>query len=412
MSFTKIRPGGFAANSKLLSSEMTALDTDHANAVDKSGDVLTGNVHVGTGAFVTVDTGGSVAWTGSSTATFVGTSSMSFATGTAVSLASGASITLASGASATVAATCTFTSGGTAAWTGSSTATFVGTSSMSFATGTAVSLASGASATVAGSYTFTSGGTLNMNTGTAATFNTGAAAVFNTGAIVAFNVGSTATFLSTPGFTAGATFSGTTAVALGSPLSVVAGGSVTTAAGGSGIVLGNSDYVALSGGHPGRTVTRRIQLAACPFNAFGCTAGIATSSTGVFCSTTTAGQIDFFLPLLWNGATISTFTLYATPNAGHTASPTMPTVALISSAGIAAGAAYPGMFYVGATGTFAYTTWNDSLVHAVTVSVAAVVNANNIYILHVTPESGANAIANMAFHAVDINYTIADLRPQ
>ena len=40
MSFTKIRPGGFGANTTLTSAEVQTLDVDHANALDKNGDTV------------------------------------------------------------------------------------------------------------------------------------------------------------------------------------------------------------------------------------------------------------------------------------------------------------------------------------------------------------------------------------
>ena len=47
MAFTRVKPDGWAVNEELTSAQANALDIDHANAVDKTGDVITGNVHVG-----------------------------------------------------------------------------------------------------------------------------------------------------------------------------------------------------------------------------------------------------------------------------------------------------------------------------------------------------------------------------
>lgn len=77
MTFAKIRPSGFAANSKLLSTEMTSLDTDHANALDKTGDSLAATITwtangpvFATGAVATWQAGSTATWAASSTATF------------------------------------------------------------------------------------------------------------------------------------------------------------------------------------------------------------------------------------------------------------------------------------------------------------------------------------------------------
>ena len=44
MSFSRVKPGGWAANEKLSSAQQNQLDIDHANAVDKTGDSITGEV--------------------------------------------------------------------------------------------------------------------------------------------------------------------------------------------------------------------------------------------------------------------------------------------------------------------------------------------------------------------------------
>lgn len=41
MAFSRIKPGNWAVNEELTSAQMNSLDIDHANAVDKTGDVLT-----------------------------------------------------------------------------------------------------------------------------------------------------------------------------------------------------------------------------------------------------------------------------------------------------------------------------------------------------------------------------------
>lgn len=60
MSFSRVKPDGWAANEKLTSAQQNQLDIDHAKAVDKTGDTITGNVHVGNAARITVDSGGQI----------------------------------------------------------------------------------------------------------------------------------------------------------------------------------------------------------------------------------------------------------------------------------------------------------------------------------------------------------------
>lgn len=60
MSFSRVKPDNWAVNEKLTSAQQNQLDIDHAKAVDKTGDTITGNVHIGSGAFLTVDSGGQV----------------------------------------------------------------------------------------------------------------------------------------------------------------------------------------------------------------------------------------------------------------------------------------------------------------------------------------------------------------
>lgn len=60
MSFSRVKPDSWAVNEKLTSAQQNQLDIDHAKAVDKTGDTITGNVHVGNGARITVDSVGQI----------------------------------------------------------------------------------------------------------------------------------------------------------------------------------------------------------------------------------------------------------------------------------------------------------------------------------------------------------------
>lgn len=58
MSFTRVKPGGYSVGGKVASGEFNQLDLDHANALDKTGDTITGTIHVGNGATLQFNSGG------------------------------------------------------------------------------------------------------------------------------------------------------------------------------------------------------------------------------------------------------------------------------------------------------------------------------------------------------------------
>ena len=55
MTFAKPNPPGWALGDKITSAQMNAINNDLPNAVDKTGDTITGIVHVGTGAVLDID---------------------------------------------------------------------------------------------------------------------------------------------------------------------------------------------------------------------------------------------------------------------------------------------------------------------------------------------------------------------
>jgi len=57
MSFSRIKPAGWAVNEKLTSAQQNALDIDHANAVDKYGDDYLGDMLLNGGARILIDSG-------------------------------------------------------------------------------------------------------------------------------------------------------------------------------------------------------------------------------------------------------------------------------------------------------------------------------------------------------------------
>ena len=73
MSFTRVKPAGWAVNEKLTSAQQNALDIDHANSVDKTiaGDTLSGVLTFGaTGQLAGTSAGTKLAFTGGASATF------------------------------------------------------------------------------------------------------------------------------------------------------------------------------------------------------------------------------------------------------------------------------------------------------------------------------------------------------
>ncbi|MRG98200.1 hypothetical protein [Polyangium spumosum] len=85
MSFTRIKPGGWAVNEKLTSAQQNQLDIDHANAVDKTGDTVEGLITFQGGGGITIATGGFLTISG-------GSLNISGA-GNSINLLSGASLT-------------------------------------------------------------------------------------------------------------------------------------------------------------------------------------------------------------------------------------------------------------------------------------------------------------------------------
>ena len=57
MSFTRANAGGWAVGDKLTSAQANALDIDHANALDKTGDTVAGTINLGTGTLALNSTG-------------------------------------------------------------------------------------------------------------------------------------------------------------------------------------------------------------------------------------------------------------------------------------------------------------------------------------------------------------------
>lgn len=55
MTFSRVKPGNWAVGEELTSSQMNTLDTDHSNAVDKTGDTISGTIHVSGAGKISAD---------------------------------------------------------------------------------------------------------------------------------------------------------------------------------------------------------------------------------------------------------------------------------------------------------------------------------------------------------------------
>lgn len=392
MSFTKIRPAGFALNSKLLSSEMTTFDVDHANAVDKTGDTFNAVITAGNGAVVAV--GGAAITTTS--------------TGSQVLPGAGPTFVF------NVASTAGFpTSGGInmsptgatvihIAYTGVTGTTFTGCTTTSTATigaGTNVSTAAYLDITPAG--------------------------------VVIAEAGSSIVFNNVPSFVNGATFSTAGTAAFQVPLSLGTGGSIKTANGSAArMIYADNDYPILDAAsvHTGRVQTRMVPIysfasavdyvranQAAPAALLDSVFGVMTHATGDIIPLTLAP------PLVWNGATLSKVTCFFTPKNTHgslpAAAPYMNVRRHILAVGgnVLSGSDELGVTTQPATLPGAVGTWNNSLIKSwdYTCTVNNVLDPTQyVYRVEITEELGGGAVAGNQYHAVLLTYAITDLRPQ
>lgn len=127
MSFVRVKPLGWSINEKLTSGQMNQLDTDHADAVDKTGDTITGDVHVGSGAKVLTDSGGKIVNQNGGIIENQSGSNTNYLTGATATWQAGSFLTVTNGGVVTV-NNSGLTVGGTSVFTvgGSVTTTFNG----------------------------------------------------------------------------------------------------------------------------------------------------------------------------------------------------------------------------------------------------------------------------------------------
>lgn len=107
MSFSKVKPAGWSSSETLTSLQITTLDADHANAVDKTGDTVTGGLTFsGASGYINFNgsaTQGLIVNAGSR----ILCSGATFTCSGPATISSGGSLTCASGSSLTVSSGCT-----------------------------------------------------------------------------------------------------------------------------------------------------------------------------------------------------------------------------------------------------------------------------------------------------------------
>jgi hypothetical protein len=172
MTFARVKPDGWAVNEELSSAQMNALDIDHANAVDKTGDTITGNVHVGAGAFFTVDANGKIVVADDGIVEFRDGSLANFLTGASAVWGANSFLTVQAGGIATItnsalaiSGTSVFVVGGTVDTDFNGSIDFNGTGSLG---SSLLNLKSGAD--------------MRVKTGSRVYFENGASAMFDTSA--------------------------------------------------------------------------------------------------------------------------------------------------------------------------------------------------------------------------------------
>lgn len=207
MTFARIKPDGWAVNEELTSAQQNALDIDHANAVDKTGDVITGNVHVGATGRITVDDTSKIVVLDGGTVEFQDGSLANFLTGASAVWGANSFLTVQAGGIATInnsalilGGTTTFTVGGSTTTTFNGAADFNGASTFDGATtfGANMTLNNSASMTVASSSGILAQGGASItwaNTANAS-FQSGATATFQGGSFLAHASTSTDTYAS------------------------------------------------------------------------------------------------------------------------------------------------------------------------------------------------------------------------
>jgi hypothetical protein len=184
---------------------------------------------------------------------------------------------------------------------------------------------------------------------------------------------------------------------------------------------GGGDYFVFETGHTAKNPKRRYDLQSSFSNFAGYTGwGTFFIDFGVKGpGTTQAARIAIPVgPAIWNGGTISALKLIFTP-AGSTGRG-----GLLPGSNIAAtlkyytpnfgGTALLGT--LGSTGTYSpvsFADYTNGLPKSLTIPCGAhlIDTSANCYVLEVTDEHGANAIAGNIFHALEITYTLDDNRP-
>ena len=278
MTFARVKPDGWAVNEELSSAQINALDIDHADAVDKTGDTVPGVIEFDSGAEIVLNLGaaftaesGAVAdFDAGSTVTVGGAfnvvggdvdldSASTFAVD-CVALFNGAAthaanVTLNNSANLIVAGSSgvLIQGGASIAWANTANASFQAGSTATVQNGAFLTVASGGTLTLSGIGTIPSGGVLtvassgsivvasggaitvpgavNFTSTGSATWADGTNAQWASGSTCAWFSGAVVTFANVPTFSAGLTASGGTTSLSGTitvPGSATFGGTVLT----------------------------------------------------------------------------------------------------------------------------------------------------------------------------------------
>jgi hypothetical protein len=188
-----------------------------------------------------------------------------------------------------------------------------------------------------------------------------------------------------------------------------AGGRVLTVSGGR-IVLGDNDYPQYASA---RSYTRMVPLAGISVpSAFstGWSIGVSnlhTLASGVY--------ISFSLgSLIPHGATLTSVELRFTPVGGHSNLPAGNiSISLTKYTPAVGGAIGAGTVLASATySPVSLGDYNNGNIKSLTISPGAVIDsASSFYSFTLADESGANAVAGNAYHALVMAYTLPELRP-
>ncbi len=192
-----------------------------------------------------------------------------------------------------------------------------------------------------------------------------------------------------------------------------ASGKVTTSGGGS-VVFANADYPKVTGGHPAQTPKRRI-----PFAEFPIVSPFSLNAAGLgLDGSNSSAAARFPIPIgpgMWNGLVIATVNVIFTPIGGHGALPANNIQATLRLYTPNVGGAVS-LGTLGSTATYtpvSLADYNNGNAKELQLNCGTptIDTTANCYVLEVVNENGANSIAGMTWHALEMTFTATDLRP-